>query len=179
MLSRSEVICIGYVLQSLVLRSRWLTQMCCCKASFCTPFITTAELFHSTTSTVVDRAYIPSINCTIIVVVRCCCVRMRLHLRACTPQAVKVIIAFWLNLQDRASHQGAKGMKYYMPTTMDQGVVNLRQWLKKIAGPVPWGVQGIPDIWARDHSRRETLDRYNQHTKHCKHCSKVMPFFVL
>ena len=69
-------------------------------------------------------------------------------------------------------------MKYYMPTTMDQGVVNLRRWLTRMAGPVPWGVQGTPEIWARDHSRRETLDRYNQHTKHCKHCLKVMPFFV-
>ena len=74
--------------------------------------------------------------------------------------------------------QGAKDMKYYMPTSMDQGVVALKRWLTSVAGPVPWGVQGTPDIWARDHSRRETLDRYNQHTKHCKHCSKVTSCYL-
>lgn len=71
--------------------------------------------------------------------------------------------------------QGAKGMKYYTPTSMDLGVVALKRWLTSVAGPVPW-VQGTPDIRARDHSRRETLDRYNQHTKHCKHCSKVTSY---
>ena len=60
-----------------------------------------------------------------------------------------------------------------MPTSMDQGVATLRQWLTNKAGPIPWGVEDPDDVWSKDYTRHEMLDRYNQHTKHCKNCSKV------
>lgn len=70
-------------------------------------------------------------------------------------------------------HQGDSSQKYYMPTTMDKGIVSLRKWLGSLAGPIPWGSPATPDIWAKQYPRDEILSRYNQHTQHCKHCSKV------
>ena len=70
-------------------------------------------------------------------------------------------------------HQGGSNQKYYMPTTMDMGIVNLRKWLDSLAGPIPWGAPATPDVWAKEYSRDEMLSRYDQHTKHCKHCSQV------
>jgi hypothetical protein len=70
-------------------------------------------------------------------------------------------------------HQGGSSQKYYMPTTMDKGIVSLRKWLGSLAGPIPWGTSATPDIWAKQYTRDDILSRYNQHTQHCKHCSKV------
>ena len=75
--------------------------------------------------------------------------------------------------QDRHLHQGVGNQKYYMPTSMDKGITNLRQWLSHMAGPIPWPGHQSSEVWAKDYSRREMLDRYAQHTQHCKHCSKV------
>ncbi len=75
--------------------------------------------------------------------------------------------------QDCHLHQGGSSQKYYMPTTMDKGIVSLRKWLGSLAGPIPWGTSATPDIWAKEYPRDEILSRYNQHTQHCKHCSKV------
>ncbi len=62
---------------------------------------------------------------------------------------------------------------YYMPTSMDRAVATFRRWMHDTAGPLPWAVPVGPETWAKASSRREMLDRYNQHTKHCKNCSKV------
>ena len=56
---------------------------------------------------------------------------------------------------------------------MDKGIVSLRRWLGSLAGPIPWPFEAAADVWVRDYTRPEILDRYNQHTKNCKHCSKV------
>lgn len=80
----------------------------------------------------------------------------------------------FLHYQDRHLHQGAGNQKYYMPTSMDKGITNLRQWLSHMAGPIPWPGHQSSEVWAKDYSRREMLDRYAQHTQHCKHCSKAL-----
>ncbi|KAL3160408.1 hypothetical protein ABBQ32_010732 [Trebouxia sp. C0010 RCD-2024] len=80
----------------------------------------------------------------------------------------------FLHGQDRKTHQGPEVPKYYMPTSMDQGVSSLRHWLTNMAGPIPWGVEATPEIWSKDYTRHEMLDRYDQHTKHCKNCSKAL-----
>lgn len=80
----------------------------------------------------------------------------------------------FLHGQDCHLHQEGSGHKYYMPTSMDTGINSLRKWLSALAGPIPWASQGEADVWTKEYTRSEMLDRYNQHTKHCKHCSKAL-----
>lgn len=80
----------------------------------------------------------------------------------------------FLHGQDCYMHQGGSSQKYYMPTTMDKGIVSLRKWLGSLAGPIPWGTPATPDTWAKQYPRDEILSRYHQHTQHCKHCSKAL-----
>lgn len=90
--------------------------------------------------------------------------------------AVAVVIALvgCVNLLQDHKLQGEEaGRPFYMPTSMDNAVASFRRWMREAAGPVPWAVPVGPETWAQTGSRRELLDRYNQHTKHCKSCSQV------
>ena len=80
-----------------------------------------------------------------------------------------------LHLQERlllAEGVSSWQKNYYMPGTSDTGVAAWRSWLSKYgaAMPVlPRTLEDLPPLM----DRRETLDRYHQHTKHCPDCMKV------
>jgi hypothetical protein len=70
--------------------------------------------------------------------------------------------------------EGTSGWQqsYYMPGTSDTGVAAWRSWLSKFgqAMPVlPRKLEDLPPLM----DRRQSLDRYSQHTAHCPDCQKV------
>lgn len=85
----------------------------------------------------------------------------------------------FLHMQDSKLHGEEANSQYYMPTSMDRALGAFRRWMRESAGPVPWAVPTGPDTWREISSRRQLLDRYNQHTKHCKHCSKALDVFTV
>ncbi|EKX38158.1 hypothetical protein GUITHDRAFT_50255, partial [Guillardia theta CCMP2712] len=59
---------------------------------------------------------------------------------------------------------------YYVPAAADRPVLAFRQWLQKQGGQPAW--LGTPSMLPKKGSRRELLDRYEQHTKICSSCSR-------
>lgn len=45
--------------------------------------------------------------------------------------------AYQAVLQDSRLQEGTGSKQYFMPTSMDKGVVAFRLWLKDLAGPIP------------------------------------------
>jgi hypothetical protein len=62
---------------------------------------------------------------------------------------------------------------YWMPGEFDVGVQAWRSWLQGPGSRLPTWPQSAADLGPIV-SRREALDRYEQHTKHCRHCSKAL-----
>eukprot|EP00878_Enallax_costatus_P019039 GHUV01020074.1.p2 GENE.GHUV01020074.1~~GHUV01020074.1.p2 ORF type:complete len:151 (+),score=48.51 GHUV01020074.1:1532-1984(+) len=62
---------------------------------------------------------------------------------------------------------------YYMPGTSDTGVAAWRSWLTKYGAAMPLLPKTLDDLPPLM-DRRETLDRYHQHTKHCPDCMKAL-----
>ena len=59
-----------------------------------------------------------------------------------------------------------------MPGTSDTGVAAWRAWLSRYGAAMPLlprRPQDLPPLM----SRREALDRFEQHTKHCPDCQRV------
>lgn len=61
---------------------------------------------------------------------------------------------------------------YFMPGTSDTGVAAWRAWLQKFGAAMPLLPRRLEDLPPLM-SRRQALDRYEQHTKHCPDCQKV------
>ncbi|GAB4823576.1 hypothetical protein N2152v2_010622 [Parachlorella kessleri] len=95
----------------------------------------------------------------------------------------------FLGGQDRilARHAQQEGATwrdlYYMPTSADTLVAALRQWLDDKAGGGPFGslrdghspaALAASAALLAPPSRREALDRYNQHTVHCAACRSAL-----
>ena len=76
-------------------------------------------------------------------------------------------------MQDQRLQTGAMEKPYFLPTSMDIGVMAFRHWLADLAGPVRWPAGTTAQQQSQPQSRQQLLDRYNQHTKHCKNCSQV------
>ena len=58
-----------------------------------------------------------------------------------------------------------------MPTTSDKSIVLYKKWIKKNLPTIPY-FRKIREM--RELSRKEILDRYEQHTKNCIHCKKAL-----
>lgn len=74
-------------------------------------------------------------------------------------------------LQRRQSAEASKN--YFMPASLDFGVKALREWYLRMAEPLPWGAGARSPTAAVGQSRRQMLDRYEQHTKDCPSCAAV------
>ncbi|KAG2490576.1 hypothetical protein HYH03_010970 [Edaphochlamys debaryana] len=61
---------------------------------------------------------------------------------------------------------------FYMPAPGDRSVVALRKWLDELGGAVPTCEPGTP--MPPQMTKRQTIDRYAQHTAHCRHCSEAL-----
>ncbi|GAB4823577.1 hypothetical protein N2152v2_010623 [Parachlorella kessleri] len=87
-------------------------------------------------------------------------------------------------LAQHAQQEGATWRNlYYMPTSADTLVAALRQWLDDKAGGGPFGslrdghspaALAASAALLAPPSRREMLDRYNQHTVHCAACRSAL-----
>ncbi|KAL4425624.1 hypothetical protein ABPG75_009640 [Micractinium tetrahymenae] len=96
-----------------------------------------------------------------------------------------LIHIFW---QEQALRREGGGWRraYFMPARADRGVVLLRRWLDELAGGGPeypgrWASAATQPLIAaagssqgRALSRREILDRYEQHTRHCPSCRRAL-----
>lgn len=60
---------------------------------------------------------------------------------------------------------------YNMPSTSDNSIKMYRKWIRWVLPEIPYynKIQRSNDL-----SRREILDRYEQHTKYCKSCKKAL-----
>jgi hypothetical protein len=61
---------------------------------------------------------------------------------------------------------------YFMPGTSDTGVAAWRAWLQRYGSAMPLLPKKLSDLPPLM-SRRQALDRFEQHTKHCPDCMKV------
>ncbi|MEB3278643.1 MAG: pheophorbide a oxygenase [Lyngbya sp.] len=62
---------------------------------------------------------------------------------------------------------------YKLPTEADRLVIEFRKWFDQYSGgKLPWEQVGIsqPEVLPTNKTRREILDRYQQHTQHCSSC---------
>ncbi len=74
----------------------------------------------------------------------------------------------YLNSDNKTYHEHNN---YFMPTTSDKSIVLYKKWIKKNLPTIPY-FRKIKEL--RQLSRREILDRYEQHTKNCIHCKTVL-----
>ena len=87
---------------------------------------------------------------------------------------------YLLYLQEKELTYGSKKewrKKFHMPTSADALVVGFRGWIDKFTNSGPYGDsigKGHYDVQREEYSKREVLDRYEQHTKHCKACSGAL-----
>jgi len=89
--------------------------------------------------------------------------------------------AFLLYLQEMELAQGTKDgwkEKFFMPTSLDALVTGFRTWVDKFTNGGPYGLAGdtgkSAGAAAAAYTKREVMDRYEQHTKHCKACSGAL-----
>lgn len=70
--------------------------------------------------------------------------------------------------------EGVNGWQqnYFMPGTSDTGVAAWRAWLQRYGSAMPLLPRKLEDLPPLM-SRRQALDRFEQHTKHCPDCQKV------
>ncbi|KAG2490582.1 hypothetical protein HYH03_010976 [Edaphochlamys debaryana] len=80
----------------------------------------------------------------------------------------------FLHVQERAllSHGNDWHRHYYMPAPADRSVIAARRWLEEFGGAVPTCEPGTP--MPAQMTKRQTIDRYSQHTAHCRHCSEAL-----
>ncbi|KAF8073221.1 hypothetical protein HT031_000882 [Scenedesmus sp. PABB004] len=81
-----------------------------------------------------------------------------------------------LHVQERELlAEGAAGWQraYYMPGTSDTGVAAWRSWLSRYGSAMPLLPRKLSDLPPLM-SRRESLDRFGQHTAHCPDCHKAL-----
>lgn len=62
---------------------------------------------------------------------------------------------------------------YFMPGTSDTGVAAWRAWLQRYGSAMPLLPRRLADLPPLM-SRRQALDRFEQHTKHCPDCQKTL-----
>jgi phenylpropionate dioxygenase-like ring-hydroxylating dioxygenase large terminal subunit len=94
---------------------------------------------------------------------------------------------YLLYLQEKELAYGSKKDwkdKFHMPTSADTLVIAFRKWIDKFTDAGPYGstVAGAGHPLATlsqktVYSKREVLDRYEQHTKHCRFCSTALRNF--
>ncbi|GLC69204.1 hypothetical protein PLESTF_000801700 [Pleodorina starrii] len=82
---------------------------------------------------------------------------------------------YLLHVQERLlaqEHRGDWQASYYMPAPADGSVVAFRRWFDKFGGAVPTCEPGtpLPPLI----TKRQLLDRYEQHTVNCRHCQKAL-----
>lgn len=58
---------------------------------------------------------------------------------------------------------------YFLPTSSDQSVIYFKHWATKYFPVIPFFRKSNH----RDLTKKEALDRWNQHTSHCKHCKRA------
>lgn len=75
-------------------------------------------------------------------------------------------------MQDQELQRVGWQKGYFVPSSKDRAVTALRRWLGQV-GPIPWARSALQPLVGV--SKRELLDRYEQHTKDCPSCSKVVP----
>eukprot|EP00879_Flechtneria_rotunda_P013512 GHRR01014109.1.p1 GENE.GHRR01014109.1~~GHRR01014109.1.p1 ORF type:complete len:485 (+),score=156.42 GHRR01014109.1:529-1983(+) len=81
-----------------------------------------------------------------------------------------------LHVQERQLlAEGVAGWQqnYYMPGYSDTGVAAWRSWLQKYGNAMPVLPRKLSDLPPLM-DRRQTLDRYHQHTQHCPDCQKAL-----
>ncbi len=61
--------------------------------------------------------------------------------------------------------------QYYMPTNSDKAIGFYKKWVYKHIPSIPFFYKWKEN---RELSRKEILNRYDQHTHHCKHCKKAL-----
>ena len=61
--------------------------------------------------------------------------------------------------------------QYYMPTESDAPIKTYRKWIKKALPEIPFfnKIKTHGEL-----SRKEILNRFEQHTKICKHCTRAL-----
>ena len=64
-----------------------------------------------------------------------------------------------------------KNNEYYMPTESDAPIKTYRNWIKKTLPEIPFFIKRNTE---RELTRKEILNRYEQHTKICKHCTRAL-----
>lgn len=60
--------------------------------------------------------------------------------------------------------------EYYTPTKSDKAIRLYQKWIKKSIPNIPF----FNNYYENNLSKKEVLDRYNQHTKDCKYCSETL-----
>ncbi len=86
-----------------------------------------------------------------------------------------------LHQQEMFLQQNEQSWKkaYKLPTTADRLVIEFRKWFDTYChGKLPWEKIGISDQQQIqfNHSHKQMLDRYEQHTQHCKSCRTALKF---
>ncbi|KAG2490580.1 hypothetical protein HYH03_010974 [Edaphochlamys debaryana] len=85
---------------------------------------------------------------------------------------------YLLHVQERLLLETGNDWKggFYMPAPADGSVVAMRRWFDEFGGAqqgaVPTCEPGTP--MPAQMTKRQTIDRYSQHTAHCRHCSKAL-----
>ena len=75
-------------------------------------------------------------------------------------------------MQDQELQRVGWQKGYFVPSSKDRAVTALRRWLGQV-GPLPWARSALQPLAGV--SKRELLDRFEQHTRGCPSCSKVNP----
>lgn len=68
---------------------------------------------------------------------------------------------------------------FVTPTRADDLVLGFRRWVDEWGAGGPFGGMGGEYLVNREMSKRQALDRYEQHTRHCVHCSAALRNFQL